>query len=166
MSFIYALADPDTKALMSAAHKKRLEDPAEREILRQRSLKYGNEPPHKKGSEVPNAVFTEEIVIRIRREIRAGDKNTIANLAKEFGVSYQAVHLAATGKSWAHVDEPFVQMNPAKKLTEEDIREIRILLKEGNLKQIEIAKRFNVDQSHISNIKNNKRLNTARRSLK
>lgn len=145
----------ETKAKMSAAQKKRYEDPAEIEKQRQIALKAGCEPPHVRGSEVPNSIFTEELVAEIRRKMRSGASLTV--LAREIGCSTPAVQKAATGKSWAHVDEQVYIPGPRNKLTDEDKREIYSLLKEGKLSQAEIARRFNVAQSHISNIKNKKR---------
>ena len=46
--------------------------------------------------------------------------------------------------------------NPNSKLTEEQIRTIKWLLKNSNLKQKEIANMFNVHPTHISSIKRNK----------
>jgi len=48
------------------------------------------------------------------------------------------------------------EKNPTAKLTSKDVEKIRELLSEGKLKQIEIAKMFNVTQSVISDIKRGK----------
>ncbi len=44
-----------------------------------------------------------------------------------------------------------------KKLTIENVKNIRDLIKKGNITQMDIAKKFNISQSIISEIKNNKK---------
>ncbi len=47
--------------------------------------------------------LTEDAVRHIRRARRAGQ--TLSSLATQYGVSVVAIHLAATGKNWRHVEE-------------------------------------------------------------
>ena len=53
------------------------------------------------GSKASGARLTEATVAEIRAR-RASGERTVA-LAREFGVSYQCVYDAATGRSWVHV---------------------------------------------------------------
>lgn len=47
--------------------------------------------------------------------------------------------------------------NAANKLTEENVKEIKMKLLKGGITQMALAKQFNVDQSHISDIKRGKK---------
>lgn len=147
-------ASEETRKRMSETRKKNLADPAERERMRIRAIEAGCEPPHKKGSEVSNSVFTDELVVYIRKTMRNG--GSFKSLSKEIGCTPQAVYLAATGKSWAHIDES-VYVPTKRKLTEQEVAEVKSLITEGQLTQKEIAEVYEIDPSVVSRIKNNKR---------
>lgn len=51
--------------------------------------------------------LTEEDVVYLRRAIRSG--KYYGQVAKELGLATQTVFLAAKGRTWAHVAEPFVE---------------------------------------------------------
>lgn len=56
------------------------------------------------GEANPSAVLTEQLVVRMRREVRAG--LSIRQVARNHGIEYTAVYSAVLGKTWRHVDEP------------------------------------------------------------
>lgn len=58
-----------------------------------------------KGEKVHNAKLTSEQVIAIRKRYqRRSPVNGCTAIAKELGVTIQAVHLAIKGKNWKHVE--------------------------------------------------------------
>lgn len=116
----------------------------------------GEDPPHYKGEEVSNSKLTSLDVIIMRKYLNSG--KSLKEVSDIFPhVTKQCILLAATGNSWAHIEEPVFKPRKKVKLTDEDVLQIRKLLREGNLNQPQIAKRFNVTQSTVSDIKRNKR---------
>lgn len=78
-------------------------------------------------------------------------------LAKQYNVSVDAIDDIISGKNWSHVRPDLILLkNTTTKLTENDVIEIKKLLKENKLKQWEIANKYNVIQQTISNINRNK----------
>lgn len=77
------------------------------------------------GTRRPNAVLDDQVVVDLRRAVRAG--RSIRSLALEIGVDYTTAHRAVRGTGWSHVAEPpvpkarkyppqstdFVRNNPA-----------------------------------------------------
>ena len=141
----------ETKYKMKESAKKRINPD---EIERLRSISNGT-PPNFKGEEVLNSKLKEKDVIYIRRQLNSGLRLT--DICKEFpNISVSTIHNAAIGKTWAHVNEPFFKPRKAVKLTKENVIEIRSLLNE-NISQTEIAIRYSIDPSTVSNIKTGKR---------
>lgn len=56
---------------------------------------------HQIGERHPMAILNEQAVVRIRNTERRG--GYLGTLAKEYGVTPQAIHRVVTRKSWAHV---------------------------------------------------------------
>lgn len=91
-----------------------------------------------------------------------GEQTTLAELAIKFQLPYE---LLKSRYSEGKREDELVQdghqgmdnKNAATKLTVEKVVEIKRLLIMSPLNQTEIAKLFNVDQSHISDIKRRKR---------
>ena len=58
-------------------------------------------PPDNRGEKSALAKLTEEDVRAIRRLLADGEPRS--KVARDFGVTYQAIHLIGSGKRWAHV---------------------------------------------------------------
>lgn len=56
------------------------------------------------GSGRPNALLTDELVVSLRRQARAGQ--SIHSLARNFDVAYSTIYRAIRGNGWPHVSEP------------------------------------------------------------
>lgn len=78
------------------------------------------------------------------------------SMARHFGVTQHAIVTVQTGKVWAHIDGA-VAAAEQRKLTDEQVREIRELAGKDGLTQTALAKRFKVDPSTISQIQGGKR---------
>jgi plasmid maintenance system antidote protein VapI len=94
-----------------------------------------------------------EEVVRIKNLFRCG-KRSMGSLAREFGVTQQAIRNLIRGESWLGVgvnlkvmSKKVIMKSPAK-LTAEQVVEIRGLLESG-VTQTEIAERFGVSRRTI-----------------
>jgi len=146
----------ETKQKMKLSAKSRM---TPEEIERLRSISNGN-PPHFYGEQVSTSKLKEEDVVYIRRQLNSGSRGI--DICNQFpNISKSAIYSAAMGKNWQHVDEPVFKPRKMVKLTEENVREIRSLLSE-NVSQSEIARRFNIHPSTVSDIKRNKRRNNVK----
>lgn len=111
-----------------------------------------------KGSNASNARLTEEQVLEIKELLL--NHVPLRTIAKEFGIKINTVVNIYKGNSWSHLTgfnrEIAVDrrrgFNERSKLTPDDVREIKKLLKEGNILQKDIAAKFGVARNHISNI--------------
>lgn len=105
------------------------------------------------------AKLTENEVREIKSLIKEG-KIFYKEISEMFGVDATTISDIKKGKTWVDVGEDLSNIECSKiknsKLTEDDVKEIKLLLKEGNLKQKEIASKFNVKEAAISEIKQNK----------
>lgn len=116
----------------------------------------GEDPPHYKGEEVSNSKLTSLDVVIMRRFLNSG--KSLKEVSEIFPqVTKQCILLAASGQSWAHIDEPVFKPRKKVKLADQDVLEIRRLLLDGSMNQSEIARKFKVDPSTICDIKKNKR---------
>jgi hypothetical protein len=99
----------------------------------------GHEPPHHEGENHPTSVLTEAQVLEIRRRYATEDSHA-AQLAREYGVWPNAVWMILHRITWDHLPpvdgelgsavtkpRPWLtgQANPAARLTEVQVREIR-----------------------------------------
>ena len=66
------------------------------------AFRMGLQPPRPKGEKHHMAILTEPDVVAIRRRLSTG-RETLKQIAKDFGVSHYAVHDIKRGKSWGHV---------------------------------------------------------------
>jgi hypothetical protein len=142
-------ASEATKAKMSLAHKKRYEDPQEREKSRQIALENGSKPPIMVGSQNPRSILTDDLVASLRRRIKNGEK--LVDISQELQLSLQVLSQAATGVTWKHVQESPVPAKTKTKLSQDDKRKILELLNNGET-QSSIAARFNISQPHVSKL--------------
>ncbi len=142
-------ATDETRALMSAAHRARYADPAERERQREIALALGLTPPRMVGVDNPFALLTDETVTALRVALKQGTR--LQDAAKDLGVSKSTAWTAATGRTWSHVAEEPVRSKPRRRLSDEDVNEIRRMVSEGST-QTSVAVLFGVHQTHVSNI--------------
>lgn len=125
-----------------------------------RKAQKGKLRPQTSGDNSPVAKLTSENVILIKQMLMKGYSQR--KIAKEFNVSRNTITFIQKGKTWKNVEvEGFIPFdknqtgsnNVNAKLIENEVREIKKLLLEGNLKQKEIAKKFNVSVDIVSRIK-------------
>jgi group I intron endonuclease len=108
----------------------------------------------------PCAKLSEEDVAQIL-EMRRG-RAKYKEIATKFGVSMVTVGRILGGRSWKHLDREKVLVGSIQdrgekhrltKLSDAQLREIEALLREGDLSQEEIGRRFGVSQNSVSRIK-------------
>jgi hypothetical protein len=107
------------------------------------------------GAQNGAAVLSENEVLAIRREIRTLGTRT-KELAARFGVSYDAIQLAANGSTWSHLDAiepPVICSNTGErvwnsKLTQSQVLEIRQRYAAGET-QADLMRAFNIGRSHV-----------------
>ena len=139
-------ASPETRARMSASAKVRAADPVERERLR--SISNGT-PPVNRGEANGFARFTEADVLAMRE--RAANGESLATIAGDYGTSKTQVSFVVTGTTWAHVGGPTRKVAKRQRLADGDVAEIRRLVATG-LSQSEVARRFEIDPSYVSQL--------------
>jgi hypothetical protein len=103
-----------------------------------------------RGSMRKQAKLTETKVVAMRRAASAG--MPIKKIAAEAGVAYRTAAHAIAGTKWEHVSEPVVY-KPIVYLTDQQVREIRALLREGRLSLSEIGRRYGRPASTIQQIR-------------
>ena len=104
-----------------------------------------------RGSQKPQAKLTEEQVAEIRRTY-AGQ--TWTSLAELYGVSDILIRGVVAGKIWTHapgMPEPGASFNRKQKLSDEQVREIRMLSGEG-IRNYQLAELYEVDRTTISHL--------------
>lgn len=98
--------------------------------------------------------LTEENVYEIRILYR--DKLiTMIELAEKFDVTPRTISDIITGKTW-NFERKYKRFDRNRKLTGKQVQEIRKLHKTGKYLQLELAKKYNVNQTLISAIIRNK----------
>jgi DNA-binding XRE family transcriptional regulator len=109
-----------------------------------------------RGESHPSARLTATAVHEIRR--RYAEWASIAELAAAFGVSDQAICDVVGGKSWRHLrgcEEPmrrpprFGERNPAAKLTDAQVAEVRARFAAGGISQAALAREYGVSFQSI-----------------
>lgn len=109
-------------------------------------------PPNFYGEEVATSKLTEEDVLTIYNSTLSMDE-----LATQYNISKTQIHRILTGKSWAHLNLKPKKFNrfiptPKSKLSDDDVRCIR----QSTKRNVDLAKEFNCDPSHIGKIKKGK----------
>lgn len=117
-----------------------------------------------KGENCPSAKLTEDEVLQIKELIK--NKMSITDIAKKFNVSRGAIKGIKTGSTWSHVGEDVSGINYSSgakgskngktKLTDDNVIEIKLLLKEGKLNQKEISEMYGVKIGAINRINTGK----------
>lgn len=110
-----------------------------------------------RGEENGMAKLTEEIVKAIRADYKRGGVSQ-RELAVKYGISQPTVSHVVTGYVWGHVKgavEPLTDHTVGRMqraLTDNEARAIRLEYQLGNVTQAQLAERYGVVQSQISNI--------------
>lgn len=110
-----------------------------------------------KGSDHPMSKLHEDDVLEIKEFIKIG--KPFQEIANKFNITPENVSSIKSGNTWSHIGDNVSNVKyppPGAKLTEDDVRKIKLLLKNG-AKQREIAKMFNIDVTTVSNINTGKR---------
>lgn len=101
--------------------------------------------------------LTEEQVKEVKLLLAEG-KLTQKEIGEKFGVNRSVIKNICTGKTYKYI-LPEIDLSKRKpvyiKLSNEDVKKIRELGKEGKYTHKEISKMFNIDQAHITRIINN-----------
>jgi DNA-binding transcriptional regulator YiaG len=103
-----------------------------------------------KGEDVVISVLTEHQVVEIRKS-----NNTIAEIAREYGVSYSTVRAVITGETWKHIAvesniKPRYRNLSKRKLSQEQAEQIRA---DTEHTYKELAEMFGVNRGVIQRIK-------------
>lgn len=107
------------------------------------------------GSNSPVSHLTESDVQNIK--IRLMNHENQKEISSEYGVSLGAISAIANNRTWTHVlvdgwDNYISSKKRRRRLSKDDVNEIKELLKNGELNQSEIARMYNCYSSTISNI--------------
>lgn len=103
---------------------------------------------------MPHAVFTDEDVYLICRELANGRSST--EISKLYGYPYDSVYQIRRGENWKHISSQFTfppMRNRNTVLTESQVREICLRILNGD-KLVDIANQFNTSPDVIGKIKN------------
>lgn len=115
--------------------------------------------PDQRGERNPANRLTDQRVREIIAVLAEPDPPPQHRIAAMFGVSPMTVSLIRQGKIWTHIERPAVLYTARQKgtavalskLTDDDVREIRRLLRLGN-SQATVGSQFGVSQHTISSI--------------
>lgn len=89
------------------------------------------------------------------REIKfllAEKKLTYKQIGEKFGASRSTIGAIRTGEQYSHVKTEYDKAITGRQLTIEQVRETKILLREGKLTHKQISERFGVSRATIGNI--------------
>jgi hypothetical protein len=115
------------------------------------NLAYGS-PGDARSYHTSRAKLTPAQVLEIRQRRAAGE--AAPSVAAAFGIAPQTVNAIYRGGSWRHVGGP--TRAPAERLSDDDVRAIRIAYAEG-MPRSDIMARWNVSESHLSLLVRGKR---------
>ena len=159
----------DTKRKISIAKKGiRLSEETKRKMSIARkgdgSHWYGKKLSDTHREKISNSHMGKKISNETKRKISEGNKGKVASISEEHKEKLRKVNVGkilnektkekiSNYQTGRHLGEK----NQNAKLTEDDVIKIKLLLKDGELNQSEIAKLFNVNSNTISRIKTGKR---------
>lgn len=113
---------------------------------------------HPKGVAHGRTSLSENDIIYIRETYSKGNI-TQKELAKQFGIVHSVVSYIVRGATWKNVAGKITKWENAarsrSKLNKSQVKEIKMLLQEKNITQVEIAKTFNINRRTISAINKN-----------
>lgn len=103
-----------------------------------------------KGENAPRVKLTDSIIIEIRNS-----KVTSAELMKKYNISHSQIVRIRNGDAWGHIGGNILTKGENRKginakLTEEQVREIRLI---ENMSQSKIAELYGIKQTTVSEIK-------------
>lgn len=110
----------------------------------------GEDPPILRGEDHPNCIINDGILNNIKKDLEA-TKDSLSMIATRYGVSKRQVLRINQGISHHQTDWDYpLRKNPNinGKLTEQDVRDIVILLKANELKDYEIAELYGLNDYH------------------
>lgn len=93
--------------------------------------------------------LTEDKIIEIKHLLKENKNLTQEEIGRIYGVSKSVINSIRKGKTWKCIGEDISNEKIIRKLTEEEVIEIKYLLKDGTLSQQKIANKFNVSQGTI-----------------
>lgn len=145
----------ETKARRSASQKIAFARPEIKAKLRRAAkarFEAGNIPPVRRGEANNKSVLTDVQVRELRERHVAGEP--IGALADGAGITRASATQLVTGQVRVDAGGPTRQATAQRKLTVEDREEIERFLVAKTVSQSELARRYGVDPSVISRIKN------------
>jgi DNA invertase Pin-like site-specific DNA recombinase len=127
-----------------------------RDITNKKIWSQVNSPPLK-FKRNGNSRLNETQVKEIRRLYNTG-LYTRKELGNKFGVDRSNIGFIVNKKSWSHIESPALEFkrNGNSKLNETQVKEIRRLYATGLYTQKELGNKFNLSQTNIGYIVNNK----------
>jgi hypothetical protein len=142
---------PEQRRVITEKAKLRCVDPVER--ARMSAISNGK-PPIRFGSDNNKAKLTDEKVVWLRQQVKAG--RSYGEIAADLAVTPQAVWFAATGRTWKAVAETPVVSAPRSRYSAGDYQAIRNSVSAGK-SQTAVALEFGASPSYVSNIVTGKR---------
>lgn len=138
---------------MSDGHKQKLSECHKGKIISIEQRKKLSEL--NKGSKHPQSILKEEDVLQIKELIIKG--KTPTEIAKHFNVSKETICGIKSGRLWSGLGEDVSNIKyssvKSSKLSEDDVKKIKLLLYDGEMNQTMIAEKFNVSKTIITYIK-------------
>jgi len=101
------------------------------------------------GRWLTNNKLEEKDVVKILDDIEKGKKRK--DIAKNFNISTPTISDIASGRSWGYLKRNKIRVSPPFKISDNDVEEIKKYIKK-DVKQKEIARLFNINQSTVSRI--------------
>lgn len=142
----------ETRTKLSKALKGRKGEPRSEETKMKISKANKGRTTMPKGENVANATITDEQAKQIKLDLFNGASTV--ELSEKYNIKSHVISDIRRNKSFKHILPELVLSK--KNLTSEDVMEIKKLLKQGTMKQKEIAKKFSVSTGAIKNIKSGK----------
>lgn len=105
-----------------------------------------------RGEKMSHAVLTEGMVMEARKRAKQGERMDL--IARDFGINPRVMADAITGRRWGWLPGAVPAFHTRRKLTEDQVREIRSLF--GKMTHVEIATRFSVSRQAITQISTGK----------
>lgn len=121
----------------------------------ERWLDIGEDISNIKNKKLSNNKLTKNDVIEIKSLLKE-DVLTQNEISRKFNVSRATIAKIKSGETWDDVGENVSNIKSPRrnlKLTDEKVKEIKILLKEGTLTQTKIAEMYDVSRKLINRIK-------------
>lgn len=119
---------------------------------------------HQHGESNGHAKLTADEVLAIRDLYASDEAITHTDLAKQYGVTREAIRDVINGRRWAHIDSPLRADHARRsahgervstaKLTTEDVLTIRRRFAAGGVMQTELAREYGVAKTNICSIVN------------